>query len=67
MLRATAERMGITFERCSRVPAREILVRRVGQPEDVATMASFFCSEGAGFVSGQVVYPRLQWAEGLNP
>ena len=56
MLRATAERMGITFEQLLEGAAKEIPVRRVGQPEDVATMASFFCSEGAGFVSGQVVY-----------
>ena len=56
MLRATAERMGITFDQLLEGAAKEIPVRRVGQPEDVATMASFFCSEGAGFVSGQVVY-----------
>jgi len=56
MLRTTAERMGITFDQLLEGAAKEIPVRRVGQPEDVATMASFFCSEGAGFVSGQVVY-----------
>ncbi len=56
MLRATAERMGVTFDQFLESAAKEIPVRRVGQPEDVATMASFFCSEGAGFVSGQVVY-----------
>lgn len=56
MLRATAERMGITFDQFLEGAKKEISVRRVGQPEDVAAMASFFCSEEAGFVSGQVVY-----------
>ena len=31
-------------------------VGRVGCPEDVAAAISFFASEGAGFVSGQVLY-----------
>lgn len=56
MLRTTAERMGIPFETFLEGAAKEIPVRRVGEPEDVAAMASFFCSEEAGFVSGQVVY-----------
>ena len=29
---------------------------RVGQPEDIAHTVSFLVSEGAGFVSGQVIY-----------
>jgi len=36
--------------------AEQIPVRRVGRPEDIAHMASFFVSEGASFVSGQVIY-----------
>ncbi|MHC5795910.1 3-oxoacyl-ACP reductase FabG [Lacisediminihabitans sp. FW035] len=56
MLRATAERMGVSFEAFLEGAAKEIPVRRVGQPEDVAAVASFFCSEEASFVSGQVVY-----------
>ena len=36
--------------------AKQIPVARVGQPEDIAHTASFLCSEGAGFVSGQVIY-----------
>ncbi|QNE47100.1 SDR family oxidoreductase [Glaciihabitans sp. INWT7] len=56
MLRATAERMGVTFDAFLEGAAKEIPVRRVGQPEDIAALASFFCSEEAGFVSGQVVY-----------
>jgi 3-oxoacyl-[acyl-carrier protein] reductase len=31
-------------------------VQRVGQPEDIAAMASFFAREESGFVSGQVIY-----------
>lgn len=56
MLRATAQRMGVTFEDFLEGAAKTIDVRRVGQPEDVAAAASFFCSEEAGFVSGQVLY-----------
>lgn len=56
MLKATAERMGITFEDFLVGAAQQIDVRRVGQPEDVAVAASFFCSEEASFISGQVLY-----------
>ena len=56
MTRQTAERMGITFEQFLEGAAKEIPVGRVGQPEDIAATASFLVSEGAGFVSGQVVY-----------
>jgi 3-oxoacyl-[acyl-carrier protein] reductase len=31
-------------------------VNRAGHPEDIAHTASFLASEGAGFVSGQVIY-----------
>ena len=56
MTKATAERMGIPFEDFIAFAAKEIPVARVGQPEDIAHLVSFFVSEGAGFVSGQVVY-----------
>jgi 3-oxoacyl-[acyl-carrier protein] reductase len=56
MLRATAERMGVSFEDFVTGATREIPVGRVGTPDDVAAAASFFCSDGAGFVSGQVLY-----------
>jgi 3-oxoacyl-[acyl-carrier protein] reductase len=56
MLKATAERMGVTFEDFLAGAAKQIDVRRVGQPDDVAVAASFFCSEEAGFISGQVLY-----------
>lgn len=56
MLRGTAERLGITFEEFLEIATKEIAVGRPGQPEDVAAAASFFCSEEASFVSGQVLY-----------
>jgi 3-oxoacyl-[acyl-carrier protein] reductase len=56
MLRATAQRMGVSFEDFLEGATKEIAVGRVGTPDDVAAAASFFCSEEAGFVSGQVLY-----------
>ncbi|MBY8862357.1 3-oxoacyl-ACP reductase FabG [Nocardia sp. CA2R105] len=56
MTAATAERIGIPFEDYQAAAAAEIPVQRVGRPEDIAHTASFLVSEGAGFVSGQVVY-----------
>ncbi|KIQ10919.1 3-oxoacyl-ACP reductase [Rhodococcus sp. Leaf7] len=56
MTAATAERVGVPFEDFKKGAASQIPVNRIGQPEDIAHTASFFCSEGAGFVSGQVVY-----------
>jgi 3-oxoacyl-[acyl-carrier protein] reductase len=56
MTRATAERMGVSFEEFEKGAAAQIPVGRIGQPEDIAHTASFLVSEGAGFVSGQVIY-----------
>lgn len=56
MTAETAARQGIDFDQLQEGAAKQIPVRRVGRPEDIAHMASFFASEGAGFVSGQVIY-----------
>jgi 3-oxoacyl-[acyl-carrier protein] reductase len=56
MTAATAERIGLEFDKFIEMAAQQIPVGRVGQPEDIANTASFLCSEGAGFVSGQVIY-----------
>jgi 3-oxoacyl-[acyl-carrier protein] reductase len=53
---ATAERLGIPFEDFKKAAASQIPVNRTGKPEDIAAMASFFVSDEASFVSGQVIY-----------
>src|SRR6202051_1039062 len=54
MTAATAARVGMDFTDFQNAAASRIPVRRVGQSDDVAHVASFLASEGAGFVSGQV-------------
>jgi 3-oxoacyl-[acyl-carrier protein] reductase len=56
MTATTAKRVGMSFEDFKKAAAGQIAVRRVGVPEDIANMASFFVSDQASFVSGQVIY-----------
>jgi 3-oxoacyl-[acyl-carrier protein] reductase len=56
MTAATAARVGMEFDEFQKAAASQIPVQRVGQPADVAHVISFLASEGAGFVSGQVIY-----------
>jgi 3-oxoacyl-[acyl-carrier protein] reductase len=56
MTAATAARVGVDFEEFKKATAATIPVNRTGKPDDIAAAASYFCSDEAGFVSGQVLY-----------
>ncbi len=58
MTRATAERMGMDYETFKLGAASQIPLRRVGQPEDIASVIAFLCSDESSFVSGQTIYVR---------
>jgi 3-oxoacyl-[acyl-carrier protein] reductase len=58
MTRATAERMRIDYEAFKLGAASQIPLGRVGQPEDIANVIAFLCSEESSFVSGQTIYAR---------
>ena len=53
---ATAARVGVDFADFEKAAVGQIPVGRAGHPEDVANTVSFLVSEGAGFVSGQIIY-----------
>jgi 3-oxoacyl-[acyl-carrier protein] reductase len=58
MTRATADRMGVDYETFKLGAASQIPLQRIGQPEDIANVIAFLCSDESGFVSGQTIYVR---------
>jgi 3-oxoacyl-[acyl-carrier protein] reductase len=56
MTDATAARLGLSPEEFRANSAAVIPVRRVGEPEDVASAVAFFASDESSFISGQVLY-----------
>jgi len=58
MTQQTAERIGLPFEDFQKLAAEQTPLQRVGEPEDVAGVIAFLCSEDASYVSGQVIYVR---------
>jgi len=56
MTRATAERMGISFETMIEEFVKRNPIKRVGTPEDIANVAAFLASKEAEYVTGQILY-----------
>jgi len=56
MTQQTADRIGVPFEQFVEAVSKEVPLKRVGQPEDVAGLIAYLCSEDASYVSGQVIY-----------
>lgn len=56
MTRDTARRLGIDPEAFKAERAKEIPLRRVGVPRDIANVVTFLCTEDASFVNGQIIY-----------
>ncbi len=58
MTEQTAERLGVSFDDFQTAIAAQTPLGRVGEPEDVAGVIAFLCSDDAAYVSGQIIYVR---------
>jgi 3-oxoacyl-[acyl-carrier protein] reductase len=58
MTEQTAERLGVSFDDFQTAIAAQTPLGRVGEPEDVAGVIAFLCSEDSAYVSGQIIYVR---------
>ncbi|QQK80492.1 3-oxoacyl-ACP reductase FabG [Salicibibacter cibi] len=56
MTKATAERIGVSFDKFVEASVSQIPVARSGKAEDIANAVAFFADERSSFVSGQVIY-----------
>jgi len=56
MTENTAARLGRSLADHVQRAAATLPVRRTGTPDDIAAPTAFFCSEEAGFITGQTLY-----------
>ncbi|PVX59577.1 SDR family oxidoreductase [Rhodococcus globerulus] len=58
MTRATAERLGVTYEEFVASSAEKVALQRVSTPQDIAGVVAFLASEDARMVTGQTLSVR---------
>jgi len=56
MTQQTAERLGVDFEQFRQMAAEGTALKKIGEPENIAGVIAFLCSEDAGYVTGQTLY-----------
>ncbi|MFF0458607.1 3-oxoacyl-ACP reductase FabG [Nocardia africana] len=55
MTRATAERVGMSFEEFEAKYAPSIPLQRIGQPADIANTVAFLTSDQSSYITGQII------------
>jgi 3-oxoacyl-[acyl-carrier protein] reductase len=62
---ATADRTGSTVEEVYEGWQKEVPMGRLGEPEELAALTAFLCSEKAAYITGQSVAVDGGWIKGL--
>lgn len=56
MTEAVASALGVEWEEYARQRAEANALRRIGQPEDIASVIAFLASDESGYVTGHTIY-----------
>jgi 3-oxoacyl-[acyl-carrier protein] reductase len=55
MTESVATRTGVDYEALKQGIADQVALKRVGEPDDIASVVSFFCGDDARYVTGQTL------------